>query len=554
MGGWLYAFRRAVIRLFLKFFVLLMVTLLASKWTFEKFLDMQVYSDRDRIVAGLIEVQLDGLRSLSKELSSFEELQIPQQLEAYRQEFDMPLRICPIAQLSRGELAQLQEPDGFVYEYYNGMVDYLGVPLGPDTYLRLGPLSDQTIAMIENEVASWLRIQARKIDTTPWDPAALDSIQRLSRVSLGIRTRAELPAEVSDRFAEGKDAAFYQMGDDSFVALALKDQEHALSMGPLPKITAVAQQAGRRSITFWFLISACLIAGLVFNVSNKFRRIEDAAKQIALGKLDTRVDVHRAGEARVLALAFNSMAEKTEGMIRSKKDMLHVVSHELRTPLARLRFGLELMDNAADESQKRALRASLDHSVEELDAIVAEVLEYVRNENSATHLERVWIGVQQAFEQTMRGSGQQASQVQIQWVFPDDPPQSHVFADRIAFHRVLGNLVSNAQRYARRTICIRVYRVATSPGKTDTGQVCLEVQDDGPGIATEDCQRVFEPFVRLEGTDRAAVGFQASNHSGLGLGLAIVDRILQQHGGQVTIDRGSLGGCRVRTYWPTTGA
>lgn len=553
MGGWLHAFRRAVIRLFLKFFVLLMVILLAVKWTFEKFLDMQVYSDRDRIVAGLVEVQLDGLRSLSKELSSLEELKIPQRLEAYRQEFDIPLRICPVAQLSRGELAQLQEPDGFVYEYYNGMVDYLGVPLGPDTYLRLGPLSDQTLDMIENEVATWLRIQARKIDTTPWNPGALDSIQRLSRVPLEIRARAELPAEVSDRFADGKDAAFYQLGGDSFVALALKDQEHALSMGPLPKITAVAQQAGRRSLTFWFLISACLIAGLVFNVSNKFRRIEDAAKQIALGKLDTRVDVHRAGEAKVLALAFNSMAEKTEGMIRSKKDMLHVVSHELRTPLARLRFGLELMDNTADESQKKALRASLDHSVEELDAIVAEVLEYVRNENSATHLERVWIGVQQAFEQIMRGSGRQASQVEFQWVFPDHPPQSHVFADRIAFHRVLGNLVSNAQRYACRTICIRVYRVPTSLGKSDVGQVCLEVQDDGPGIGPEDCQRVLEPFVRLEGTDRAAGESQASNHAGMGLGLAIVDRILQQHGGQVTIDQGSLGGCRVRTYWPTTG-
>lgn len=553
MGGWLHAFRRAVIRLFLKLFILLMVVLLAIKWTFEKFLEMQVYSDRDRIVAGLVEVQLDGLRSLSKELLSFDEPQIQQQLEAYRQEFDIPLRICPIAQLSRGELAQLQEPDGFVYEYYNGMVDYLGVPLGPDTYLRLGPLSDQTLGMIENEVATWLRIQARKIDTTSLDPIALDSIQRLSRFPLKIRTRSELPSEVSNRFSDGKNAAFYRLGGDSFVALLLKDQEHALSMGPLPTIIAVAQKVGRRSLTFWFLISACLIAGLVFNVSNKFRRIEDAAKQIALGKLDTRVDVHRAGEAKVLALAFNSMAEKTEGMIRAKKDMLHVVSHELRTPLARLRFGLELMDTAADESQKKALRASLDHSIEELDAIVAEVLEYVRNENSATHLERVWIGVQQAFLQTIRGSEQQAIRVEFQWVFPDDPPQSHVFADQIAFHRVLGNLVSNALRYARRTICIRVYRVPTSPGKTDVGQVCLEVQDDGPGIAPEDCQRMLEPFVRLEGTDRAAVGSQASNHAGLGLGLAIVDRILQQHGGQVTIDQGSLGGCRVRTYWPTTG-
>ena len=553
MGGWLHAFRRAVIRLFLKLFVLLMVILLAIKWTFEKFLDMQVYSDRDRIVAGLVEVQLDGLRSLSKELLSFEEPQIPQRLEAYRQEFDIPLQICPVSQLSRGELAQLKEPDGFVYRYYNGMVDFLGVPLGPDTYLGLGPLSDQTTDIIENEVATWLRIQARKIDTTPLDPIALDSIRRLSRIPLEIRTRAELPTEVSDRFAIGRDAAFYRMGGDSFVALALKDREHALSMGPLPTIIAVAQKAGRRSLTFWFLVAACLIGGLVFNVSNKFRRIEDAARQIALGKLDTRVDVHRAGEAKVLALAFNSMAEKTEEMIRAKKDMLHVVSHELRTPLARLRFGLELMDTAADESQKRALRASLDHSIEELDAIVAEVLEYVRNENSATQLERVWIGVRQAFMQTMRGSEQQASQVEFEWVFPDDPPQSHVFADRIAFHRVLGNLVSNAVRYARRTICIRVYRVPTSPGRTDVGQVCLEVQDDGPGIAPEDCQRVLEPFVRLEGAGRVGVGSQGSNHAGLGLGLAIVDRILQQHGGQVSIDRGSSGGCRVRTYWPTTG-
>jgi len=210
-----------VIRLFLKLFILLMVVLLATKWTFEKFLEIQVYSDRDRIVAGLVEVQLDGLRSLSKELLSFDEPQIQQQLEAYRQEFDIPLRICPIAQLSREELAQLQEPDGFVYEYYNGMVDYLGVPLGPDTYLRLGPLSDQTLGMIENEVATWLRIQARKIDTS-LDPIALDSIQRLSRFPLKIRTRSELPSEVSNRFSDGKEAAFYRLGGDSFVALLLQ--------------------------------------------------------------------------------------------------------------------------------------------------------------------------------------------------------------------------------------------------------------------------------------------------------------------------------------------
>jgi two-component system sensor histidine kinase RstB len=80
--------------------------------------------------------------------------------------------------------------------------------------------------------------------------------------------------------------------------------------------------------------------------------------------------------------------------------------------------------------------------------------------------------------------------------------------------------------------------------------VCIDVEDDGPGIPGDFRSEVMKPFVRIDPGSQDKE--HASSHSGLGLGLAIVQRILQQHGGSVEIDRGALGGCLVKTRWPTT--
>ena len=79
--------------------------------------------------------------------------------------------------------------------------------------------------------------------------------------------------------------------------------------------------------------------------------------------------------------------------------------------------------------------------------------------------------------------------------------------------------------------------------------ICVDVEDDGPGIPGDFRCEVMKPFVRIDPGSQDKD--QASSHSGLGLGLAIVNRILQQHGGSVQIDRGELGGCLVNTRWPS---
>jgi signal transduction histidine kinase len=122
------------------------------------------------------------------------------------------------------------------------------------------------------------------------------------------------------------------------------------------------------------------------------------------------------------------------------------------------------------------------------------------------------------------------------------PPDATLSADPARLHQVVVNLLDNASRHAPAGSEVRV------SGRTGAGQVVLEVRDDGPGIAVEDRDRVFDRFTRGE---RAAGG-------GTGLGLAIARWVVELHGGQIAVvepghaDRapGTGPGCRIRVTLP----
>ncbi len=101
--------------------------------------------------------------------------------------------------------------------------------------------------------------------------------------------------------------------------------------------------------------------------------------------------------------------------------------------------------------------------------------------------------------------------------------------------RVLDNLINNAMRYSQSQIQVNLTR--------NGGQACLQVDDDGPGIAEGERERVFEPFVRLDPSRDRATG-------GCGLGLAIVHSIAVAMGGQAHCDVSPLGGARFSLTWP----
>ena len=99
----------------------------------------------------------------------------------------------------------------------------------------------------------------------------------------------------------------------------------------------------------------------------------------------------------------------------------------------------------------------------------------------------------------------------------------------------LSNLVGNALRHARSQVEVSLVGVG--------GRACLRVDDDGPGIAEADHEKVMRPFTRLDDSRSRDTG-------GFGLGLAIVNRIAARHGGELRISRATLGGARLEMHWP----
>lgn len=545
-----------MIRLFLKFFLLIILILYATKWSFEAILARQQFSDRERVIT---KVHLGGMHLIANELNLAPEDRVEALLEKIRLQFRAPLEVRPLIELPPDQQRKLKLLRGHFYEFQNTDKEHLGVSLDAQHYLRLGPFTDYSVFEFEDSLWGWLRLLALKVDKSDQSQQALDELSGEFGLPLLIQSTEELPKTAIDRLEIGREVVFFGQQNAFYAATLLDDTAKCLRVGPLPAFQDVTKRASSTTLTGSLLISAILIGGLVANLSRKFRRIENVAGSFSRGNLAARVDVSKSGEAKQLAIAFNAMAAKTEKMIRSRRELLQMVSHELRTPLARLRFAADLIDaNSADAKTNRRM-AIIQHSIDDLDTIVSEILEYVQNKEELDLRSQEWVDVRRTIEPLSLALTEETPHLKLEFL-PSDPDQSPmIFADRIAFVRVAKNLIGNAQRYAKSTLRIRAYDTPhpSDPSKTRT---CVEFDDDGPGIPESKWQEVLEPFVRLSETgqsrslpgqlDRSSNQSTPINYAGIGLGLAIVNRILKQHNGSLEIAQSPLGGCSVRTFWP----
>jgi two-component system sensor histidine kinase RstB len=440
-----------------------------------------------------------------------------------------------------------------MFSYVDGIIEFLGVPLDEHSYLRLGPISSRIGDAIEAEMADWVRVLKRKIQSSEDVQATIRKVSDDLRLPLDLASKDSLPTEPLDRIQKGAPQAFYSSGKNYYVIANLTNHSDYLRIGPLPKVKDKADRSVNGAFSIWLMSILVSIGWLVNNLAKKFRRIEKAAIEISQGRFDARVDEKGAGESAVLASAFNLMATKTEASIRSKSELLQVVSHELRTPISRLRFAIELLDVSKDEQLKRSRMTIIRQSIDNLDAIVDEVLEYVRNEENDPIESRDKLEIIPGLEPMLDLFRLEYPSIDTQWCLNETDKDIEVWADRIAFHRVISNLLSNAFRYAKSKVLIHVY--------CNPESVFVDVEDDGPGIPEDKRQEVLAPFARLlnhrasfvsESEDGSSGKDDGDQSIGLGLGLTIVDRIVRQHGGSIEIHQGNLGGCLARTRWPVS--
>jgi signal transduction histidine kinase len=267
------------------------------------------------------------------------------------------------------------------------------------------------------------------------------------------------------------------------------------------------------------LLLLFLMIGVVFtayafqrHLLRPLRSLAVGVARLSDGELNVMVAIQSNDEFGALTDAFNKMARRVKQMIEARDQLLLDVSHELRSPLTRMKVALELLP-------ARENKASMATDLTEMEAMIAELLELERLRDGR--------GIKTTRQDLLPIVREVADS------FRDQPPgvcvvtsatEIVVDVDGDKLRTLLRNLLGNAAKYSlfdSRAVEISVVKNVDS--------IDIRVSDDGTGIPESETANLFEPFFRVDRSRSKKTG-------GYGLGLSICKRIMEAHGGSITVE------------------
>ena len=300
------------------------------------------------------------------------------------------------------------------------------------------------------------------------------------------------------------------------------------------------QRRGRERPPPWLPLAGGLLASLGFSglmawsLSRPVRRLRSALGFLAEGHLDTRVGTRMGSwrdEIVDLGRDFDHMAQRLQALVGAQRRLLHDVSHELRSPLARLQAAIGLARQSPQRGEE--LMARVERESVRLDRLVGELLTLARldaepDEARGEALDLLDLAAAVASDAAFE------AEVGGRTLSFEGSGEALILGDGAQLQRAFENVMRNAVKF--------------SPGGGHVGVsaevhdnvFCMQVSDQGPGVASEALETIFEPFHRSG--DGAADGF--------GLGLAIARRAVHAHGGTIHARNREQGGLEMRIELP----
>lgn len=265
------------------------------------------------------------------------------------------------------------------------------------------------------------------------------------------------------------------------------------------------------------------------SLSEPLERLSATTRAFGAGDLGARVHLARNDELGAVADAFDEMADRVEKALKAERELLANVSHELRTPLQRIHIAIDLASEGNADTARESL-GEIAEDLAELERIVDDVLVSARlalrdgtSPASVPPARPVPTSMRELIEKSAGRFRSAHPERPLSLEVEDDLPVLSL--DPVLVRRVIDNLLENAARYSDRPGTEVVIR-ARAHGREG---LVVEVVDSGVGIAEDDLERVFEPFFRADRSRTRATG-------GLGLGLALSRRIVESHGGRLTLE------------------
>lgn len=270
-------------------------------------------------------------------------------------------------------------------------------------------------------------------------------------------------------------------------------------------------------LTSIFYIAVLLLMLLwLYPLAKRLMTLRKTAKAFGEGNLKQRINVGSISYIRDLELEFNRMAQRIDDLVTDIKLLSSAVSHDLRTPLARIRFGIDTIQEEEDPILRKRFEQRISDNVDEMVDLVESLLSYARLDQTLITLNKAPVD----FVALVSTCINNKSQDDIKLTLHVPKEQVLVDGDLSYLMVLMSNLLQNAYQYCQNEIQLTI--------KEQGENIVVTVADDGVGIPSEQREQILKPFIRGKSTEQKVKGY--------GMGLAIVKRIVEWHHGNIVID------------------
>ncbi len=294
-----------------------------------------------------------------------------------------------------------------------------------------------------------------------------------------------------------------------------------------------------------FVIASIFCYWLAWYLASPARTLRAATRQLAAGNFKTRVGSQlgrRKDELADLGHDFDVMAERIESLMTSQGRLLRDISHELRSPLARLNVALELArqrsGNEAVDSLDRIGRES-----DRLNILIGQLRTLTLLESGAESVDKKILDLSVMVKAIADDADYEAGS-RNRSVRAELDENIKIEGSEELLGRAIENVVRNAVRYTDEKTEVEITLRSRHANGNETAVIV--VRDHGPGVPEDELARLFSPFYRVaESRDRES--------GGMGIGLAITDRAVRLHKGQVMAENSPDGGLTIKIMLPVYG-
>jgi len=372
------------------------------------------------------------------------------------------------------------------------------IALAAQTWVELPP---ETRADYEIELSLRHSLELGRVEAPMTTPREESYFGDLLTEALGQRT--------------GQTVTVHRGTGSGYSWLELRYGEHLLRIGfTRARYQVEAPLAAGGVFLAGGLLTLIAVLVLARRISRKLADVGRSARILGQGRTPERLPETGAEELRQLAVAFNRMADEVQKLLENRTVLLSGISHDLRTPLTRLRLALSMLESGDPDLTRR-----MEGDLTEMGDLISEMMDFSRA------LQATDVGMHDLVPMLDALARHAAQTGAVIW---QPPPACPAWVGPRALHRILANLVENAQRYGDgQPVELRL--------ESAEREVVVQVLDRGPGIPEQELETVFQPFYRLEAS-------RARETGGSGLGLAIVRQLADAYGWRVTLAARPGGG------------